>query len=584
MEADLVEATEKPLSAELGLALTASLALAACGGSESDPSRPALVPVPNPLTDIEASRFLAQAGFGGKYEDIDRLKSMGYEGWLAQQINEAPAPSRWAYGMQLKSNDLPAFQNWQVLPNILWQSIFTGKDVLQQRMTLALSEIFVISYSGVDVAGPVKALVMAHFMDLLQKNAFGNFRQLLEDVTLSIAMGRMLGTLGNLKEDNKGRRPDENYAREVMQLFTIGLYELNLDGSLKKDSNGQPIETYTLDTVSNLARVFTGWTAPLQFNVPSPDYEVSHQPMTHAAANHSLLEKNFLGTSIPAGTAGPASLKIALDTLFNHPNVGPFIGRQLIQRFVCSNPSPAYIFRVASVFNNNGQSVRGDLTAVIKAVLLDPEARLAADLTGQAVGKHREPMIRLVQLIRTLDYRSPDGAWRLGNTTDPSWRLGQGPLGAVSVFNFFRPGYTPPGSELAKQGLVAPEMQIVSETSTLVQVNYWYSLLMDPQSSTLRTYNDANGNNANDKKETGLSLFLLEEKMLAEQPAILLERFNLLFACGQLSEGLKAAIMSSINKINIVDTNPAKVESFKKNRVVAMLLMVLSNPEYLVLK
>lgn len=584
MEADLVDASEVPLNGELGFVLAASLALAACGGSESEPSIAAVTPVLKPLSDIEASRFLAQAGFGGNQDDLERLKSLGYEGWLTLQINEAPPPSRWAYGMQLRSNDFPAFQNWQVLPNILWQSLFSGKDVLQQRMTLALSEIFVISYPGVDVAGPIKSLVMAHFMDLLQKSTFGNFRQLLEDVTLSVAMGRMLGTLGNLKEDNKGRRPDENYAREVMQLFTIGLYELNLDGSLKKDSNGQPIETYTLDTVSNLARVFTGWTASLQFNVVNPDLEVSHQPMSHVAANHSLLEKNFLGTVIPAGTAGPASLKIALDTLFNHPNVGPFIAKQLIQRFVSSNPSPAYISRVASIFNNNGQSVRGDLKAVIKGILLDPEARQAPDLLGQFAGKHREPMIRLVQLIRTLDYRSPDGAWRLGNTNDSSWRLGQGPLGAASVFNFFRPGYTPPGSELAKQGLVAPEMQIVSETSTLVQVNYWYNLLMDPQSSTFRTYNDANGNNLNDKKETGLSLFLTEEKKLADQPTALLERFNLLFACGQLSDGVKAAIINSISKISIVDANPAKVESFKQNRVVATLLMVLSNPEYLVLK
>ncbi|NHQ84509.1 DUF1800 domain-containing protein [Iodobacter sp. HSC-16F04] len=571
-------------NAELAAVLAASLALAACGGSQDEPaSAPAPVAVNKPQSDAEAARFLAQAGFGGRQAEINTLKEIGYEAWLTQQFKTAPLPSRWAYGNDLRIKDLPAYQNWQALPNILWQSMLTGSDVLQQRMTLALSEIFVISYAGVDVPGSVKSLIMADFMDILQRNAFGNFYNLLREVTLSVAMGRMLGTLGNLKEDNKGRRPDENYAREVMQLFTIGLYELNIDGSLKKDSKGLPVETYNLDTVSNLARVFTGWTAPLQFNVPNPDIELTRKPMTLQSANHSVLEKSFLGVTIPAGTDGNESLKTALTTLFNHPNVGPFIGKQLIQRFVCSNPSPAYIARVAAAFNGNGTSGRGDMKNVISAILLDPEARQAPDGNVFA-GKHREPMIRLVQLIRTLDYRSPDGAWRLGNTTDPGWRLGQGPLGATSVFNFFRPGYAPPGSELAKQGLVAPEMQIVSEISTIVQLNYWYNLLTAPENSTLRTYNDSNGNSVNDKKETGLSLFLNEEKALAGQPSALVERFNLLFACGQLSAEVKSAIAASVSKLALSDPNPAKLEVQKQNRVIATLLMVLSNPEYLVLK
>ncbi|AMC35061.1 DUF1800 domain-containing protein [Janthinobacterium sp. B9-8] len=597
MDTDLVQAPEKPVSTELGLALAATLALAACGGSESDPSAPAAITSPvvaKPQTDAEAARFLAQAGFGGRFADLEALKLSGYEAWLSQQFDTIPPVTRWEYAKELRERDLPAYQNWQAVPNVMWQSIFVGKsaagkdivgqDVLRQRMTLALSEIFVVSYAGVDVAGPIKVLVMSHFMDLLQKSAFGNFRTLLEDVTLSIAMGRMLGMLGNIKEDSRGRRPDENFAREVMQLFTIGLYELNLDGSLKKGADGKPIETYTLDTVSNLARVFTGWSAPLQFNSANPDIEATRQPMAFQAAYHSPLEKNFLGVSIPAGSSGPASLGIALDTLFNHPNVGPFIGKQLIQRFVCSNPSPAYIARVAMAFNNNGQQVRGDLKAVLRAILLDPEARQAPDLIGQTAGKHREPMIRLAQLIRTLDYKSPDGAWRLGNTNDPAWRIGQVPLGASSVFNFFRPGYAPPGSELAKQGLVAPEMQIVSEISTIVLINYLYNLLIDSRSSTLRTYNDANGTSQSDIKETGLSLFLDDENALADRPDALLERFNILFACGQLSAGVKTAIINSISKLPISDPNPVRVNVLKQNRVIAMLLMVLSNPEYLVLK
>ncbi|WP_164521468.1 DUF1800 domain-containing protein [Iodobacter ciconiae] len=583
MNTDEIAASSRE-SAELAAVLAASLALAACGGSQKDPAPSnRQVAVLKPQSDAEAARFLAQAGFGGRQIEINMLKEIGYEAWLTQQFKTSPQPSRWTYANDLRVKDLAAYQNWQGLPNILWQSMFTGNDVLQQRMTLALSEIFVISYAGVDVPETIKSLVMADFMDILQRNAFGNFYNLLREVTLSIAMGRMLGTLGNLKEDNKGRRPDENYAREVMQLFTIGLYELNIDGSLKKDAQGQAIETYNLDTVSNLARVFTGWSAPLQFGVPNPDVELSRKPMTLQNADHSALEKSFLGVTIPAGTDGHASLKTALTTLFNHPNVGPFIGKQLIQRFVCSNPSPAYIARVATAFNGGGASSRGDMKNVISAILMDPEARQAPDGNAFA-GKHREPMIRLVQLIRTLDYRSPDGVWRLGNTTDPSTRLGQGPLGASSVFNFFRPGYVPPGSELAKQGLVAPEMQIVSEISTIVQLNYLYSLLTAPENSTLRTYNDSNGNNQNDRKETGLSLFLHEEKALADQPLLLVERFNLLFVCGQLSEAVKSAIVASVSKLAIGDPNPAKLDIQKQNRVFAALLMILSNPEYLVLK
>ena len=249
---------------------------------------------------------------------------------------------------------------------------------------MALSEIIVVGFDG--VTSPYKQFKLAAWWDLLAEHAFGNFRTLLEAVTLNPAMGNYLSTAGNQKEDAKtGRLPDENYAREVMQLFTIGLYELNADGSVRTDASGKPLETYTQDMVTQLARVFTGYSLDVNPFEAGPAFV--RRPMAFTASRHSTLAVSFLGTTIPANTPGPEALERALDTLFAHPNVGPFIGRQLIQRLVTSNPSPAYVSRVTAAFNDNGQGVRGDLSAVVKAVLLDVEARSAGGLTDPAFGK-----------------------------------------------------------------------------------------------------------------------------------------------------------------------------------------------------
>jgi uncharacterized protein (DUF1800 family) len=309
------------------------------------------------ISDKQASRFLSQAGFGGREDYINNLKKLGYKEWINNQFSNAPKPYRHKFASQLRSKDYSSYMHTNSISNIMWQSILTGDDVLQQRVTLALSEIFVVNSENC-ISVKTRPLFMAHFMDLLQKHAFGNFYDLLFDVTLSVPLGDMLGMLVNLKGNAQGRRPDENFAREVMQLFTIGLYELNLDGSHKLDANGELIDTYNNETVRNLARVFTGWTATYKT-------EQSNKPMYLVEENHSLLEKSFLGVTIPAGTHGLESLQIALKTLFNHPNVGPFIGKQLIQRFVCSNPSPEYIMRVANAFNGVNGEKRGELKNVI---------------------------------------------------------------------------------------------------------------------------------------------------------------------------------------------------------------------------
>jgi uncharacterized protein (DUF1800 family) len=330
-------------------------------------------------------------------------------------------------------------------------------------------------------------------------NAFGNYRTLLEKITLNAGMGFFLNTKGNLKEDANGRQPDENYAREVMQLFTIGLYELNPDGTNRLDANNNPIETYGQSDITNLARVFTGYdwdylanggslqsVAWVNYQIPSTHFATNQ--MWFNASNHSNLAVNFLGTTIPANTAGPQALTMALDHLFNHANVGPFFARQMIQRLVTSNPSPEYIGRVAAKFANNGSGVRGDLKAVWTAILTDDEARTAPAASNTLSGKLREPVVRWVQTWRTVGITSTNGKYEIYDTSAADQALGQSPLRSPSVFNFFRPGYVPPGTQIATAGKQAPEFQLLNETTTAGYANFMQLFSRYPYSDVKPTY------------------------------------------------------------------------------------------------
>ncbi|MBE0546501.1 MAG: DUF1800 domain-containing protein, partial [Rubrivivax sp.] len=420
-------------------------------------------------SDAQAARFLNQATLGATDADIGSVRALGYAAWLEAQFAQPPSPGNW---------DFLVAQGIDVNPDAaavaigvdaqVWQRLMSAPDSLRQRVALALSEIFVVGFDG--LSGPYKQFQLAGLWDLLAQNAFGSFRTLLEQVTLNPAMGVYLNTAGNQKEDPAtGRQPDENYAREVMQLFTIGLYELDPDGSVRHD-DGVPRESYTQDMVSHLARVFTGWNVNRPRGSTGPAFV--RTPMTLTAALHSTLESRFLGTTIAAGTDGTTALRMALDTLAYHPNVGPFIGRQLIQRLVTSNPGPAYVARVSAAFADNGAGVRGDLQAVLRAVLLDEAARSDTGLADPQFGKLREPMLRLVQWARAFKASSSSGAWNVGNTVDPGTRLGQSPQRSASVFNFFRPGYVPPNTAIATAALVAPEFQITNESSVAGYLNY----------------------------------------------------------------------------------------------------------------
>jgi uncharacterized protein (DUF1800 family) len=568
------------------------VALAGCGGgggsssspppsgSNPPPAAPPPAPPPAPAppvakaaTDVEASRFLQQAQFSVHATDISILRNDGYTAWLNAQYNSALGQTGVAWLDSRNHNSITAEQRYfwpQFGDFMIWNQLLAGPDQMRKRMALALSEFFVVSLSPID--GFYPPYVIAAYWDVLCANAFGNFRQLLESITLNAAMGFFLNTKGNLKEDSNGRQPDENYAREVMQLFTIGLYELNADGTLKRDANDHPIETYGQSDITNLARVFTGYdwdylaNGGTFTNVAWHDYDVPNtrfatNPMWFNASNHSTQAVSFLGTQIPANTPGPEALRIALDTLFNHANTGPFFSRQMIQRLVTSNPSPAYVGRVAAKFADNGSGVRGDLKAVWTAILTDDEALAAPSAANTLSGKLREPVVRLVQWWRTVGVSSTNGAYEMYDLSTSDTALGQSPLRSPSVFNFFRPGYVPPNTAIATAEKQAPEFQLVNETTAAGYMNFL-------QWVTRGGYNDI--------RPTYSELLPIAHDV----PAVV-AWYNLRLTANQMSQAsldVITAVLADFG-INAGSSNSSKLELLATG---AFLFLV--SPEYLVQK
>ena len=544
-------------------ALTAA-ALAACGGGSDAPpgSSPGGLGGSQPvnISATDAARFLQQAQLSSTEADIGAVRAKGYEAWLDEQMGAPTYISGWDWLMSQGYNREDVIFNGQYADFMIWNQLMLAPDGLRKRVALALSEIFVVSANGLDGQSPSFAL--AAYWDLLNQNAFGTYRQLLEAVTLNPAMGMYLNTLNNNKENAQGRRPDENYAREVMQLFTIGLNQLNLDGTPRM-SGGKPIDTYGPDDVLNLARVFTGYVYDTAGHVRATNPLRVRNPMKFDASRHSTMDANFLGTSIGGSTPGPEALKRALDTLANHANVGPFIGRQLIQRLVTSAPSGAYVQRVASAFNNNGQGVRGDLRAVIKAVLLDSEARRDPSLAPPGWGKLREPMLRLVQWGRTFGVSSADGTWKLYDLSDPSSGIGQSPMRSPSVFNFFRPGFVPPNTALAASGQSAPEFQITDENSVAAYANFMRNMVAYGYGSAA--------------SKIKVNQYTRPLQLVAD-PAALVDHLSLVLAGGQLSTSTQSRLRDALATVK------ADTDAGKNNRVWAAVLMVLCCPEYIVQK
>lgn len=561
------------------LASLLMLALAACGGggggggSDSTPLKPASI------SASDAARFLTQASYGVTDADITAVQGSGYASWIDQQI-AAPQQSAQTYVenrlTQLLTANPKATLSSSQFYEFYWGQAATGQDQLRERMKLALSEIFVVSFQdpSVDVRG------MASYWDMLGNGAFGNFRALLENVTLHPMMGTYLTSLGNQKEDAAtGRHPDENYAREVMQLMTIGLYQLNTDGSVKLDSTGNPIPTYSASDIAGLAKVFTGMSyynatpTSSTFFGGSRDANAYVKPMIFYNQFHSISQKDFLGVTIPAtSTADTAGdLKTALDTIFNHPNVGPFIARRLIQSLVTSNPSPAYLGRVASVFNNNGSGVRGDLGAVVKAILTDTEARDSSVVSSPTFGKLREPVVRLANWMRSFGATSQSSQWLVGSTTSTT-SLSQSALTAPSVFNFWRPGYVPPNSKLGAANLVGPEFQAVDEVTVAGYLNTIQGAIERGIGST------PTGGTGPDVQSA-----YTNEIAVASDANALLDRVNRLLFYGQMSATLRQRILDAVNSIVVPGgtATQTQINAALLQRVKLAIFLSMASGEYL---
>jgi uncharacterized protein (DUF1800 family) len=503
---------------------------------------------------------MAQATFGADRAEIDRAAAMGVDAWLDEQFAMPRTQSHvdWlrAQGVEVFDNRFSSHQ----IDYSLWRKFLSSPDQLRQRMVYALSQIFVVSTDAMDGYWPQFSL--ASYVDILETHAFGNFRQLLEAVTLSPAMGDYLSMRGSRKADTQGRQPDENYAREVMQLFTIGLVQLNVDGTPRLTS-GRTTDTYVQADVTGLSRVFTGWDRVPAGNEIEQSAQQLLMPMVSTANRHETGTKTFLGTTIAENTNAAASLRSALDVLFNHANVGPFIGRQLIQRLVTSNPSPAYVASVAAAFANNGSGVRGDLKAVLRAVLTHSEARqLNAARSDNGYGKLREPVLRFTQWARAAKANSASGQWKLGSLSDPAARLGQSPLRSPSVFNFYRPGYVPPNTLIATASRVAPEFQITTESSVAGYLNF--------MQSAISTTSGVNGSDILPNYSAWLPS--------AGDPAALADEANLVLAAGQLPAARVNLIRDAIASM------PSTSDADKRRRVQAALLLTLAAPDYLVMK
>jgi uncharacterized protein (DUF1800 family) len=583
--------TMRHITRALCAALLAA-ALAGCGqgdtaavSAQSDPgpvgsgvNLAAVPPSAYPLPDAnEAACFLNQVSFGANDAEMAKARQYGHSAILEDQFFMPSARTHEGY---VNSVD-PTTLGDQHVMHTFWREAAIGQDQLRRRVAFALSQIFVISLQDANLQNFRRGV--ASYMDMLARNAFGNYRQLLQDVTLHPMMGLYLSHLRNRKEDPATNRvPDQNYAREVMQLFSIGLYRLNPDGTPQVDGNGQPVETYGPDDIVGLSRVFTGFswsgcssTSTSCFNgsgTQSPNREV--MPMQPFPQFHSTSEKTFLGTTIGASTTPDpmGDLNRALDVIAAHPNVGPFIARQLIQRLVTSNPTPAYVGRVAQAFNTGryqsgaytvGSGQRGDLKATIAAILLDIEAR---SVTAADPGKTREPVLRLAHWMRAFKARSASGNFLVGTTDDPATSLGQSPMRSPTVFNFYRPGYVPPNTAIATAGLVAPELQIVNEVTVTGYSNFMRSIVQ-------------NGSGSNSPRDVQPDYSA--EIALAHDANLLVDRVSQLLTCGTMSAATRGFIVTAVNSIPYPGSNAATA---RLNRTRLAVFFTLSSPDYLVQK
>lgn len=524
-----------------------------------------------------AARFLKQATFGPTLEAIEALAEtdLDFEAWIEAQM-AMPASFHldhyYSFGLSNPIDPRDIRAEYKGGPptlkiSVWWDLALLGEDQLRQRAAWALAQLFVMGESGSKANQyPIQ---WVNWYDILVRNAFGNFRDLLQEVTLSPKMGDYL-TYWNNKKANGKQLPDENYAREVMQLFTIGLWYLNNDGTLMLDKEGEPIPTYNNYHITELAKVFTGLIR--QVNKPDKYWNPNRvDPMRENNNQHDKTAKEmFDGTIIPAGRNAIVDISHALDVLFNHSNTPPFISYRMIQRFVSSNPSPGYVERVANVFIDNGQGVRGDLGAVIKAILLDPEARDAGYMVESGRGKLREPLLKFTQLCRAFDLQHNEANphfWMQAFDDD----FGMSPYKFPTVFNFYLPEYVPHG-EIEAAGLVAPEFQILDDSTGLRTFRIFEQLI---RQGLVRGI--ANGNNPRPtlnymrEDEPTYELQLAGQQSAAD----LIDHLDLLLTHQTLGENSRAIILESVEAIP---------DFFALERLQRAILLISISPEFATLE
>ena len=540
---------------------------------------------------MDASRFLAQATLGANERLIDDVVYIGFEGWIENQFEIEPT-----LYMEVMSNtytdifdlyitdggDPNNFRcrpKWYQSNYAWWEMIMTGEDLLRQRIALALSEILVASKSRSDIED--HGFAVASYYDVFIKNAFGNYKDILMEVSLHPSMGIYLSHLNNPKADPEANTfPDENFAREMMQLFSIGVHLLNIDGSLKLNQNGMPIPAYTLQESSGMAKVFTGLggggiSECSDAFAPAFGLDIHHidmtVPMIMFEDFHDNGPKTIAGGfAIPAGQNGMKDIKDAINHIFNHPNAAPFISQKLIKFFVTSNPSPAYVERVANAFNDNGNGIKGDMKTIIKAILLDSEARSCDAMLEPSHGKMREPILRYTHFAKAMDLTSSSGHyWEEGG--DLMEATGQHPMHSPHVFNFFSPDYTPSGP-LEEAGLVAPEFQLhnsVTSTRYFNIVNDWTSY---EELFHNREYN------SNQDRHVYLDIARLVP--LSREPEVLLNQIDLLLLHGQLTDQTRTILRQELEKY---EEEQEGAELLYHRTLMALYVSMIS-PDYVIFK
>ncbi|MGD0504835.1 MAG: DUF1800 family protein [Steroidobacteraceae bacterium] len=530
-------------------------------GSSANSAAVAATPVA--LSRIQSARFLAQAAFGGSDTDIQNLQyqPQGIQGWLAQQFAMPVNPSGQLSNVAwMKANGLISVEfDTTGVQSSLWRKLISSPDVLRQRMMLALTDLFVINTGAITLA--YRGAAAAYYLDQLEANIFGNFQELLLAVSHTPAMGEYLSFLGSVKANPvTGTSPDENYAREIMQLFSIGVVQLNLNGTpiANPSDPGVALATYSQTDVLNMAKVFTGW----QLDSAATAYlgASAATDMINNPAGFDTTEKTVLGQTIAAGLDGEQTLEAAIGILMAHPNMAPFISRQFIQRLVTSNPSPDYVSRVATVF----KSTQGDMKSVITAILTDTEATSDVLLSNSLAGKLREPVVRFIQWARTFQLNfSPTAAtqWAaIGDLSNPSGRLAESPLQSPNVFFFFQPGYIPPHTALQTNGITAPEFALTNESSVAGYMNFIENLI-------------ANGIGGVPGNYSALQPLVNQ----GGDSAALLAELNVLIAAGQLSAATLSLMQGALDTIDVTTMGTDA-------RLFAALTLVMCTPEYLVQK